>query len=94
MKIFLCYVFFILPLILIKAQADTTSFQNKLNDLLEDATTDKEGVEYYDLVEYLLQNKIVLNMSSIKELMIIPNVDRQTAAAIIRHRNLLGGLNS
>jgi len=94
MKIFLCYVFFILPFILIKAQADTTSFQNKLNDLLEDATTDKEGVEYYDLVEYLLQNKIVINKSSIKELMVIPNVDRLTAAAIIRHRNLLGGLNS
>ena len=79
---------------IIKAQVDTTALPANLDDILEDATTDKEGVEYYDLVEYLLQNKIPLNKTSINELMKIPYLDRQSAAAIIHHRNLLGGINS
>lgn len=74
----------------LRAQVDTTALQKNLYDELEDATTDKEGVEYYDLVEYLMQNKISVNTASISELMRIPNINRQSATAIIRHRNLLG----
>ena len=90
---FLLIIFFSFALTL-RSQVDTTALPNNLYDVLEDATTDKEGVEYYDMVEYLLQNKIAVNTASIAELMRIPNVDRRSATAIIRHRNLLGGINN
>ncbi len=90
---FLLTIFFSFVLTL-HSQVDTTALQNNLYDVLEDATTDKEGVEYYDLVEYLMQNKIAVNRASVAELMRIPNIDRQSATAIIRHRNLLGGINN
>lgn len=90
---FLLTIFFSFVLTL-HAQVDTTAMQNNLYDVLEDATTDKEGVEYYDLVEYLMQNKIPVNTASVAELMRIPNTDRRSAIAIIRHRNLLGGINN
>jgi len=76
------------------AQVDTARMQSHLYDVLEDATTDKEGVGYYDLVEYLMQNKIAVNTASVEDLMRIPNVDRQSATAIVRHRNLLGVIKS
>ena len=88
LTIIFCFVF---PL---HAQVDTTALQSNLYDVLEDATTDKEGVEYYDMVEYLMQNKISVNTASITELMRIPNIDRQTATAIIKRRNLLGVINN
>ncbi|MEW6701154.1 MAG: helix-hairpin-helix domain-containing protein [Bacteroidota bacterium] len=91
--LFLIITFFFL-LARLYAQVDTSAFQNNLYNILEDATTDKEGVEYYDLVEYLLQNKISINTASINDLMKIPNLDRQTATLIIRHRNLTGGIFS
>ncbi|MCX6173471.1 MAG: helix-hairpin-helix domain-containing protein [Ignavibacteriales bacterium] len=78
----------------IHSQVDSTALQKNLYDVLEDATTDKEGVEYYDLVEYLMQNKIAVNTASIAELMKIPNIDRQSAIAIVRQRNLLGGIKN
>ncbi len=78
----------------LRAQVDTTALQKNLYDELEDATTDKEGVEYYDLVEYLMQNKIPVNTASIEDLMRIPNINRQSATAIIRCRNLLGGIKN
>lgn len=76
------------------SQVDSTALQKNLYDILEDATTDNEGVKYYDMVEYLMQNKIAVNIASVEDLMRIPNVDRQSAAAIIRHRNLLGVIKS
>lgn len=94
MRFIILITFFFSISFIIKAQIDTTTFPADMDDILEDATTDKEGVEYYDLIEYLLQNKIILNRSSINELVKIPYLDRQTATAIIRQRNLLGGINS
>jgi len=90
---FLLSIFFSFVLTL-HSQIDTTALQNNLYDILEDATTDKDGVEYYDLIEYLMHNKITVNTASIAELMRIPNIDRKSAIAIIRHRNLLGGIKS
>ncbi|MEK6552277.1 MAG: helix-hairpin-helix domain-containing protein, partial [Bacteroidota bacterium] len=90
---FLLTIFFSFVLTL-HSQVDTTALQNNLYDVLEDATTDKEGVEYYDLIEYLMQNKIAVNSASIAELMRIPNIDRKSATAIIRHRNFLGGIKN
>ncbi len=78
----------------IHSQVDTTALQKNLYDVLEDATTDKEGVEYYDMIEYLMQNKIAVNTASISDLMRIPNIDRQSATAIIKHRNLFGGIKN
>ncbi|MCX6170737.1 MAG: helix-hairpin-helix domain-containing protein [Ignavibacteriales bacterium] len=76
------------------SQVDSTTFRTNLDDVLEDATIDNEESGYYDLVEYLLQNKIPLNRASINELMRIPYLDRRTATTIIRYRNILGGMNS
>jgi len=92
-SIFILTIIFCFALSL-NAQVDTTALQSNLYDVLEDATTDKEGAEYYDMVEYMMQNKIVVNTASIGELMRIPDIDRQTATAIIRLRNLLGRINN
>ncbi len=94
MRIFIIIIFFYSASVIIKAQVDTTTVPADMDNILEDATTDKEGVEYFDLVEYLINNKIVLNKSSINDLLKIPYLDRQSATAIIRHRNLLGGISS
>jgi hypothetical protein len=94
MKLIPLLIILFLPSFILKAQVDTTALGTNLNDVLEDATTDKEGVEYFDVIEYLLQNKIALNKASINDLLMIPFLDRQSATAIIRHRNLLGGINS
>lgn len=94
MRIIILTAFLFLISFISKAQIDTTALPANLDEILEDVTTDKEEVEYYDIVEYLLNNKILLNRSSINELLKIPYLDRQSATAIIRHRNLLGGINT
>lgn len=80
--------------ITIYSQVDSTTFETDLDEVLEDATVDNEESGYYDLIEYLRQNKIPLNKTSINELMKIPYLDRQTATAIIRYRNSLGKISS
>ena len=80
--------------ITIYSQVDSTTFETDLDEVLEDATVDNEESGYYDLIEYLRQNKIPLNQTSINELMKIPYLDRQTATAIIRYRNSLGKISS
>ncbi len=80
--------------ITIYPQVDSTTFQTDLDEILEDATVDNEESGYYDLIEYLRQNKIPLNQISINELMKIPYLDRQTATTIIRYRNSLGKISS
>lgn len=94
MKLILLLIILFLSSFILKAQVDTTALGTNLNDVLEDATIDKEGVEYFDVIEYLLQNKIALNKASINDLLMIPFLDRQSATAIIRHRNLLGTINT
>ncbi|KAF0215675.1 MAG: hypothetical protein FD178_1593, partial [Ignavibacteria bacterium] len=74
------------------AQTDTTLVQQNLETILEDASEGVDDSQLYDILEYLTQNPIPLNTASINELLKIPFMDRVTAAAIIRHRNVLGGI--
>lgn len=74
------------------AQVDTLLNKNEIENLFED-TTDKDEETYdYDVLEYLSQNPILLNTASIKDLIIIPFLTYTQAAAIIKHRNLVGGI--
>ena len=94
MKYFITFIFFISVSFGLNAQIDTTVIPAGMDEILEDATADKEESEYYDIIEYLLNNKIELNKASINDLLAIPYLDSRSARAIIRHRNLSGGINS
>jgi hypothetical protein len=85
-------IFFILALDFYSQQKDTVMTYDKLEDLLEDATLENEDSQIYDLVEHLINNPIHLNKASVNDLLRIPLMDIQTARAIIRHRNLKGGV--
>jgi hypothetical protein len=74
------------------AQVDTTNIQQNFESVLEDAIEGKETSEVYDVLEFLSQNKIPINSASINDLVQIPFLDRTAATAIIRHRNVLGGI--
>ncbi|MEW6653586.1 MAG: helix-hairpin-helix domain-containing protein [Bacteroidota bacterium] len=74
------------------SQADTTNVQQNLESLLEDASEGVDDSQLYDNIEYLTQNPIQLNNASINELLKIPFLDRVNASAIIKHRNMLGGI--
>ncbi len=69
---------------------DTSKVLEQINTLLEDASENDENTTIYDNLEYLLQNRIKLNFASVEELLQIPYLNRATAAAIIKQRNLLG----
>jgi len=75
------------------AQVDTTQLFENVESLLEDASQENEDSQIFDSIEYLLNNPILLNESSINELLQIPFLDLPAARAIIRHRNLLGGIS-
>jgi hypothetical protein len=76
------------------AQVDTTQIFENVESLLEDATKESEDSQIFDSIEYFLNNPILLNKTSINELLQIPYIDLPTAQAIIRRRNLLGGIFS
>jgi hypothetical protein len=76
------------------AQVDSASYQEDLDNILEDATIDNERSGYFDTIEYLLQNKISVNQSSLSDLMKIPFLDPQSAAAIISYRDKYGKIIS
>ncbi len=76
----------------IYAQVDTTAVQQNMETILEDATEGVDDSQLFDVIEYLAQNPLQLNTSSINDLLKIPFLDRSTASAIIRHRNMLGGI--
>lgn len=91
------YIYFLLIILITfskiqSQQEDTTKTYEKIEDILEDATLDNEDSQIYDSIEYLLNNPVLLNTASINDLLRIPLMDIQTAGAIIRHRNLLGGI--
>ncbi|MEW6195066.1 MAG: helix-hairpin-helix domain-containing protein [Bacteroidota bacterium] len=76
-------------------QTDTTYNQlEELNDLLEDITRDNDDSQIFDLIEYYLNNPIRLNTASIRELQNLPYLNYALASAIIRHRNLQGGIHA
>jgi hypothetical protein len=74
------------------AQVDTNRAQQNLETILEDASEGVEESQLYDIIEYLAQNPIQLNNASINDLLKIPFITRTNAAAIIKQRNLLGGI--
>ncbi len=77
------------------AQIDTT--YNQLDDLdllLEDISEENEDSQIIDLIEYYINNPIRINTTSIRELQNLPYLDYAAAKAIIRHRNLQGGIYS
>lgn len=73
-------------------QKDTLITTDKFEELLEDATSENEESQIYDLIEELLHNPIYLNTASVNDLLRIPLLDIQSARAIIHRRNLLGGI--
>lgn len=75
------------------SQVDTINMHSFFDNFLEEQSTDNDMSDYYDLLEYLIQNPIKLNTASINELLAIPFLTRKEATAIIRHRNLLGGIS-
>jgi hypothetical protein len=75
-------------------QTDSSSVDDAQEDLLENAAAEREIFEYYDYLEYLQQHRIMINDATVIELMKIPYLDRQTAGAIVRHRNMTGGISS
>jgi len=90
--------FTILPFLfitsVINAQVDTTVFRKNLDKVLEDITSEKESSEFYDLIEYLIDNPININSATEDELLKIPTLDRESAVAIIKQRNSRGGFSS
>ncbi|MEW6506868.1 MAG: helix-hairpin-helix domain-containing protein [Bacteroidota bacterium] len=64
----------------------------KMEEILEDASLENEETQIYDSIEYLMNNPILLKTASVKDLMRIPLINIQTARAIIRCRNLKGGI--
>lgn len=90
---FLIIFFIFFNSILLSQQEDTTQTYEKIEDILEDATLENEDSQIYDSIEYLINNPILLNTASINDLLRIPLMDIQIARAIIRHRNLKGGIN-
>lgn len=91
-RLFTVIIFTLLTQIELISQIDTTNLHNLFDNFLEEQSMDNEINDYYDQLEYLIQNPIRLNKASINELMAIPFLTRQEATAIIRHRNLLGGI--
>jgi hypothetical protein len=88
-KIFL---FLIFCSINIYSQVDTLINRDDLQNLLEDTSEGQDESYSYDILEYLSQNPIQLNSASINDLTKIPFLNLTSATAIIKHRNLLGGI--
>lgn len=89
---FLIIFFIFFNSILFSQQEDTTQTYEKIEDILEDATLENEDSQIYDSIEYLFNNPILLNTASVNDLLRIPLMDIQIARAIIRQRNLKGGI--
>jgi len=61
-----------------------------LNEILDEATIEKEDSQVYDLIEQLLENPININTSTKSGLMTIPFMDIESAEIIINYRNKHG----
>jgi len=94
MKVFSSISLVFLFTISINAQIDTSSFRKNLENILEDITEDKDNSQFYDQVEYLLENPININNATEDDLIQIPFLDREDAAVIIKQRNALGKFDS
>ncbi len=73
------------------SQTDTTTFQKSLEKILEDITSEKENSQFYNMVEYLIENPIKINFATEEDLLQIPFINREDARIIIKQRKELGG---
>lgn len=89
--IFTTLIFFLIQAF---AFAQTDSTDSIIEELLEDSSQDLDEAENLDLIEYLIKNPIGINTASINDLKNIPYLTHASAAAIIRYRNLHGGIYS
>ena len=94
MKIFFSILFLFFFTFTIEAQIDTSSFRKELDNILEDITGDKDDSQFYDQVEYLIENPIQINSAKEEDLIQIPFLDREDAAAIIEQRKAIGKFTS
>jgi hypothetical protein len=94
MKIFISLLIILFFTTSISAQVDTTNFFRELENDLENATTDNENSQLYDIIEYLIENPININSASIDDLLKIPFLNRQSASLIIQKRDLVGRFSS
>ncbi len=77
------------------SQVDTSDFiDNKLFQLIEEASENIEDVQFYDIIEELLQNPIDLNTATKNQLLKLPFLTPEEANRIIKDRKSRGGYNS
>ena len=76
------------------AQIDTSYFPRYLEQVIEDNSDENIKSQFYDQIEFLLENPIEINNASEEELLKIPFLDRADAAAIIKYRNEQGRIDS
>ncbi|MEJ5350400.1 MAG: helix-hairpin-helix domain-containing protein [Melioribacteraceae bacterium] len=79
---------------LIFAQVDSIEINDDFQNILEDASADKEDFQVYDLIEELVNNPIDINSATSEQLLQIPFLNLLTANAIVRYRDLHGSFNS
>ena len=71
-------------------QDSTVTVDFILNNILDEATIEKEDSQIYDLIEQLLENPININTAAKTDLMLVPFMDIESAANIINHRKKHG----
>jgi Helix-hairpin-helix motif len=80
---------------LLYSQIDTSDIiDEKLFQLIEDATENLEDVQFYDIIEELFQNPINLNSATRKEILRLPFLTPQDAEIIIKERNRRKGFTT
>ncbi len=75
-------------------QQDSITVDDILNNILDEATIEKEDSQLYDLIEQLLEDPININTASKSELLTIPFMDVESAEVITEYRKTHGKLFS
>jgi len=81
---------FIFSSLLYSQQDSTVTVEYILDNILDEATIEKEDSQLYDLIEQLLENPVNINTASETELMSIPFMDIESADNIINYRKKHG----
>jgi Helix-hairpin-helix motif len=95
MKNIFISIFAIFSSSILYSQIDTSDIiDDKLFQLIEDATENLEDVQFYDIIEELLQNPINLNSATRKEILRLPFLTPQDAENIIKERKRRKGFST
>jgi len=81
---------FILNIQLFSQQDSAITVEYILNNVLDEATIEKEDSQLYDLIEQLLENPININTATKTELMTIPFMGIESANNIVKYRKKHG----